>query len=190
MENKTLSLGDRYAELTVLALTVIALLIGWIYKSGVENRSVPFQAKGISAQAPQGWLQAKVTGDEILHTTDMSSSGFGTTYVLRKLPIAKDASPAQVANILVLEYSQTFTAFRVLEQREVTVYGRNAYEVTYVFVDTNPNMNFNHLPSIVRGADYIFINGETAVTASFRADQNNYELDLGRFQRFVQSIKY
>jgi hypothetical protein len=190
MENKTLSLGDRYAEIAVFAITVIALVVGWFYKSGVENRSVPFEAKGISAQAPQGWLQAKVKGDEILRVTDTSSGGFGTTYVLRNIPVAADATASQVASRLILEHGQNFTAFRVLEQREVKIYGRNAYEVIYVFVESNPDLTYNQMPSIVRGVDYIFIKDKFAVTASFWAGEKNYDLDLGRFQRFVQSINY
>ena len=81
MVNKNVSLGDRYAEISVLVLTVVALLAGWLYKSNVENRSIAFDSNGITARAPQGWLQAQPTGDEILHTTDISSGGFGTTYV-------------------------------------------------------------------------------------------------------------
>jgi len=190
MENKTVSLGDRYAEITVFVITIVALFAGWFYKSSVENRSIPFEAKGISAQAPKGWLQAKVEGDEILHTTDFSTSGFGTTYVLRSIPVAADASASQVASMLILEHSQNFTAFRVLEQREVKIYGRNAYEVSYVFVEADPDIAKNQLPSVVRGMDYIFINDKSSITASFWADEKNYDLDLGRFQRFVQSIKY
>ena len=39
MENQKVSLGDRYAEITVVILTVIALIAGWFYKSSVENSS-------------------------------------------------------------------------------------------------------------------------------------------------------
>ena len=99
MENKKISLGDRFAETTVLVITIIALMAGWFYKSSVENSSVPFNVEGITAQAPKGWLQSEPSGDELLRTTDRSSSGFSTTYILRKVPLAADTSAAQVSNL-------------------------------------------------------------------------------------------
>lgn len=190
MANNNVSLGDRFAEVTVIIVTVAALLAGWAFRSNVENRSVAFEADGITAQAPQGWLQASPVGDEILHTTDISSSGFGATYVLRKVPITANTAASEVSSLLTLDHGQKFTAFRVLDQREVTIYGRTAYELSYVFVESNPDLTHNDLPSVVHGVDYIFINGDTAIVASFWADQDNYDLDLGRFQRFVESIGY
>ncbi len=190
MENKKVSLGDRYAEITVALITIIALIGGWFYKSSVENSSVPFNVEGITAQAPKGWLQSEPSGDELLRTTDRSSSGFNTTYILRKLPLAADTSASQVASFLTLGHGQELLAFRVLEQREVTVYGKAAYEVRYVYVESNPDLTHKNIPSVVRGMDYIYMNGDNAVVVSFWADDRNFDIDLGRFHLFLQSIKY
>ncbi len=190
MENKKISLGDRYAEITVILITVIALIVGWVYKSGVENSSVPFNVEGIRAQAPKGWLQSEPAGDEILRTTDRTSSGFNTTYVLRKIPLAANTSAAQVASLLTLGHGQDLLAFRVLDQREVTVYGKAAYEISYVYVESNPNLTHKNIPSIVRGADYIYVNDNNAVVVSFWADEKSYDLNLARFHIFLQSISY
>ena len=59
MQTKNLSLGDRFAEITVVVVTVIALLAGWMIKSSVENRSVPFNSGAVSAALPAGWLQSE-----------------------------------------------------------------------------------------------------------------------------------
>ena len=190
MENKKISLGDRYAEITVIIVTIIALLAGWFYKSSVENSSIPFNIEGITAQAPKGWLQSEPSGDELLRTTDRSSSGFSTTYILRKVPLAADTSAAQVSNLLTLGYGQDLLAFRVLDQRDVTVFDKAAYEISYVFVESNPDLTHKNIPSVVRGADYIFINGNYAVVVSFWADEKNYDLDLNRFHTFLESISY
>jgi hypothetical protein len=190
MENKKISLGDRYAEITVILITVIALIAGWFYKSSVENSSVPFNVEGITAQAPKGWLQSQPAGDELLRTTDRSSSGFNTTYLLRKIPLAADTSAAQVANLLTLGHGQDLLAFRVLDQREVTVYGKAAYEISYVYVESNPDLTHKNIPSVVRGTDYIFLNSDNALVVSFWADDKNFDLDLGRFHLFLQSINY
>lgn len=190
MENKKVSLGDRYAEATVFIVTVIALLAGWFYKSSVENRSIPFNVEGITAQAPKGWLQSQPAGDELLRATDRSSSGFNTTYILRKIPLAADTSAAQVASLLTLSHGQDLLAFRVLDQREVSVFDKTAYEISYVYVESNPDLTHKNIPSIVRGADYIFVNGNYAVVVSYWADEKNYDLDLSRFHLFLESISY
>ena len=190
MENKKISLGDRYAEITVIIVTIIALLAGWFYKSSVENSSIPFNVEGITAQAPKGWLQSEPSGDELLRTTDRSSSGFSTTYILRKVPLAADTSAAQVSSLLTLGYGQELLAFRVLDQSDVTVFDKAAYEISYVFVESNPDLTHKNIPSVVRGADYIFINGNYAVVVSFWADEKNYDLDLNRFHTFLESISY
>lgn len=188
MENKKISLGDRYAEITVILITVIALIAGWFYKASVENSSVPFNVDGISAQAPKGWLQSEPAGDELLRTTDRSSNGFNTTYILRKIPLAANTTAEEISSLLTLGYGQELLAFRVLDQREVTVAGKAAYEISYVFVESNPNLTHKNIPSVVRGTDYIYMNGEYAVVVSYWADDKNFELDLGRFLLFIQSI--
>jgi hypothetical protein len=190
MENKNISLGDRYAEITVILVTIIALIAGWFYKSSVENSSVPFNLEGITAQAPKGWLQSQPSGDELLRTTERSSNGFSTTYILRKIPLAANTTASQVSNILTLGHGQDLLAFRVLDQRDVTVFNKSAYEVSYVFVESNPNMTHKNVPSVVRGVDYIFVNGNYAVVVSFWADENNYQFDLDRFHTFLGSISY
>ena len=190
MENKNISLGDRYAEITVIIVTIIALLAGWFYKSGVENSSIPFNMEGITAQAPKGWVQSEPSGDELLRATDRSSNGFSTTYTLRKIPLAADASASQVSSLLTLKYGQDLLAFRLLDQQAVTVFNKTAYELSYVFVESNPNLTHKNIPSVVRGADYIFVNGNYAVVVSFWADEKNYDLDLNRFHLFLESVNY
>jgi hypothetical protein len=187
MQTKNSSLGDRFAEITVVVLTVIALLAGWFYKSSVENRSVSFNVNGISGQAPTGWLQAQLQGDEVLHITDISSGDFGTTYIVRKFPITADS---QVASLLTLERGQQLTAFRVLDQQRITVDGREAYEISYVFVESNPNLTHAQLPMVVRGADIIFINGDRAAVVTYWAGEGNFELDRSRFLLFLKSLKF
>lgn len=190
MQTQQRSLGDRYAEITVILLTLVALVVGWFYKSGVENASIPFSAEGVSAQAPKGWLLAEPKGDELLHAVDINSSGYGATYIVRNIPVATDATTTEVSSLVTLGHAQDLLAFRVLDQREVTVYGRDAYEISYVFVESNPDLTHTELPSVVRGTDYIFLNGDHAVVVSFQTDEKNYDLDLGRFERFLKSLTF
>jgi hypothetical protein len=180
----------QFAPWSVIAVTVVALLVGWLIKNSVESRSVPFEASGISAQTPQGWLMTRTQGNEILHVTNPFSSGFGSTYILQNIPVASDATVGQAASMLTLQRGQALTAFRVLDQKPVTVFGRAAYEISYVFIESNPDLTHNENPNVVRGLDYIFMNGDHAVTATFWAEEKSFDSDLGRFHQFLNTLKF
>ncbi|GAB4500412.1 MAG: hypothetical protein OHK003_20640 [Anaerolineales bacterium] len=191
MANKQGSLGDRFAEITVVLVTVIALTAGWFYKSSVENASVPFEAEGITAETPKGWLQSESTDSELLRTVDINSSGFGATYIIRQVVITSEATASEVASLVALEHAQNLLAFRILDQQEVIdINGRNAFIIEYVFVESNPDVTHAAIPSVVRGTDFVYLNGNRAVVVSFQADEKNYDRDLGRFHRFLESIKF
>lgn len=189
MSKRKISLGDQYAEISVIIVTIIALAVGWFYKSSIENASLPFEAQGITAETPKGWLQ-KSSDNELLHTVDINSKGFGATYVIHTVAITSEATASEVATIVALDHAQDLLAFRVLDQRAVKVYGRDAFEISYVFVESNPDLTHHDIPSVVRGVDYVFLSGERAVVVSFQADEKNFEIDFGRFERFLQSLSF
>lgn len=191
MTNKQSSLGDRFAEVTVILVTLIALTAGWFFKSSVENASVSFEAEGISAEAPKGWLHTDTEGDTLLKTVDINSTGFGAIYTIRQIAITSEATTSEVASLLALEHAQNKIAFRMLNQQEVKdINGRDAYMIEYVFVESNPDLTHAEIPSVVRGQDLVYLDGERAIAVSFQADANNYELDLGRFYLFLKSITF
>lgn len=189
MSKRKISLGDQYAEISVIVVTIIALLAGWFYKSSIENASLPFGAEGITAQTPKGWLQTS-SDDELLRTVDINSKGFGATYVIHTVAVTSEATASEVATIVTLDHAQDLLGFRVLDQRAVKVYGRDAYEISYVYVESNPDVTHNSIPSIVRGVDYVFLNGERAVVVSFQSDEKSFDIDFGRFERFLQSLSF
>ncbi|MGZ6347291.1 MAG: hypothetical protein ACXWNC_06965 [Anaerolineales bacterium] len=190
LPSKTESTLHRLSDWAVIFVTLIAVLAGWLIKTGVQNRSVSFASSGISAQTPEGWLSSKVQGNEILHVTDPLSTGFGTTYTIENIPVATDITVDQVVSSLTLQRGQSMNSFRVLKQQAVTIAGRVAYEISYVYVESNPNLTHNEIPNIVQGLDYVFLNGDHAIVATFWADENEYASDLARFQLFLSSLKF
>ena len=187
---KTNSSSQRFADWAVIGISLLALLFGWLVKNSVENRSLPFTASGISAQTPQGWFMTNPQGNEILHITNPLSNGFGTTYTIENTPIPAGATFALVVNLLTLDRGQALTAYRVLGQEPVTVFGRSAFEISYVFIVSDPNLTHNNIPNIVRGQDYIFLNGDHAVIATYWAEEKSFDSDLGRFHKFLGSLKF
>ena len=180
---------DPLATLTVALLILFALVGGWLYKSSVENRSLPFTKGSVSAQVPAGWLTLSPVGNEVLHITDLTTGGFGTTYLIEVKAVPVDAQAVQVASLVTLERSNTLTGYRVFNQQEVLVQGRKAIEIEYVYVASAANLNQAVLPAVVRSLDFIFVNNGQALIVGYRADQSVYQADLGRFYRFLASVK-
>jgi hypothetical protein len=190
LPSKTDSTNHRLADWAVIIITVIAVLAGWFIKNSVLNRSIAFSGSGITAQTPEGWLTTKVEGTEILHVTNPLAAGFGTTYTIENIPVATDATVDQVVSTLTLQRGQSMNSFRVLEQQAVTITGRAAYEISYVYVESNSNLTHNDIPNVVQGLDYIFMNGNHAIVATYWADEKEYASDVARFQRFLSSLKF
>jgi hypothetical protein len=182
--------GGRFAGLSVVLLTLVALTAGWWLKSNVENRSRPFESGNITAQIPADWLMLQPDKNEVLHITDRTSSGFGTTYLIQVKPIPADAQADEVASLVTLDRGNTLTGYRVLEQQTVLVQGHTAIQIEYVYVESAANLNHAVLPAVVRGLDYVFINAGQAEIISYRADESVYATDLGRFHRFLASVKF
>ncbi len=184
------SLGDRYAEWAVVIITVIALIAGWFVMGGVTGRTVAFEADGVSAAAPAGWKESTPAEGELLNVHELGSAGYETTYIISKLPVPQDGGAGTIASLLTLERATALTGYRVLGQREVTMNGREALEVSYVYIESNPDLTNAEIPAVVRGLDYIFVSDGSAVIATYHADQSDYEGGLDRFYRFVESIRF
>jgi hypothetical protein len=188
--NKKPSLGDRYSDWAVIVVTLVAVLLGWLLMSSVQSRSVPFDNGGVKGQMPAGWVTDLAEAGVVLHTTALGGSGFGTTYQLEVVPVAGDTSPANVASLYSLNRAKDLMSVRILDQQDVTVNGQNGYKVTYAFVDADSDLTRANVPVVVRGADYFFVAGDHAVVATYRANEDNYEADFGRFRRFLESLSY
>lgn len=189
MDTPKLSLGDRYAERAVIILTLAALLAGWLYMVSVVNRTLPFEADGISASAPAGWIQSAAEGDVLVQMRQRASDGFQTEYTISQQPLSAGGLN-EVVSLLTLQHGQELMAYRVLDQQTVTVGGREAYELKYAYVESDPNVSHADLPVVIRGVDYIFLNGEKAIIVTYRASESEYGGGLAAFLRFIHSIQF
>jgi hypothetical protein len=190
MATSKISLGDRYAEIAVTLLTLVALLAGWLYMSSVESRTLPFDANGIKASVPAGWIESEPGGDIVLQARERASAGFQTSYTITRQPTTTDGGQNETISLLTLKYGQDLTAFRILGQQTVTIGGREAYEITYAYVESNPNVAHAEVPVVVRGVDYIFFTDQGAVIVTYRASDAEYEGGLSAFHRFINSVQF
>jgi hypothetical protein len=190
IKTNTPSLGDRYAEISVIIVTIVALFFGWVLMNNVESRSAAFESNGIKAQIPSGWMTSSAKNGEILSSTDITSVGFSTTYSISTFPVAEGTKPSEAASLLTLMYGPKLTVFRVLDQEDVNVNGRDGYKLNYVYVDSDANITNSKLPVVVHGVDYIFVNGGKAIVVSYRASETNFQSDFDRFRRFLESVSF
>jgi hypothetical protein len=184
------SLGDRYSDWAVIVVTLVAVLLGWLLMSSVQSRSVAFDSGGVKGQMPAGWVTDLAEAGVVLHTSELGGSGFGTTYQVEVMPVASDASPADVASFHSIDRAQALMAVRVLDQQPISLNGQDGYKVTYAYVDADADVTRADVPVVVRGVDYFFVAGDHAVVVTYRANEDNYINDFGRFRRFLESLNY
>jgi hypothetical protein len=184
------SLGARYAEISALAVTLVALALGWMLMNNVQSRTVTFEQDGVTAYVPAGWRTSQAQGDDLIRAADLSARGFATTYSVRALPVAADAGLEDTASLITLSAGQKLSAYRVLESEQVTINGRAAYKITYAYVEADSDVTHVELPTVVRGVDYVFISGGRAIVVSYRASEANFNDDFARFRQFVLSLKF
>lgn len=190
MTTSKFSLGDRSSEVAVIIITLLALLAGWWYMGSVERRALPFEAGGIQVSVPAGWIQSEPGGDILVQARERASTGFQTEYTIAQTPLTADGGLNDVVSLLTIQYGQDLTAFRVLNQQSVTLDGREAYQVSYAYVESDPNISHADLPVVVRGLDYIFLDGDRAVIASYHASESEFQGGLAAFLRFLHSIQF
>jgi len=185
------SLGDRYAEISVVLLTALALLAGWWLMDSVQNRSLTYETAGLKAEIPAGWIQSSPSSETLLETRARSSSGgFQTTYLVSKMLLTPDSGINETISLLSLQRGQELVAYRLLDQQRIKLGTRQGVQVTYVYVESDPNITHLEAPVVVHGEDFIFFTVDGAVIVSYRASEEDFNRGLTRFYRFLESIQY
>jgi hypothetical protein len=175
---------DRRSVLAVTVLTFLALLLGAILKSSVENRSQRIERKGVTASVPANWVVEDGAGDLIFASWDPFVPDVRYTVYL---------TPNQGKHLLTdvslernLALGKALEGFKVLEETPIIRRGREGYKVTYAFIDTNqPGM-----PIVLQGVDYYFPADNSTLVVSLQAHDRDYDEALLRFEAFLDSVSY
>jgi hypothetical protein len=181
---------DRWVNWLVVAVFLVALVIGWGVKSAAESRAVRCEAGNMVLSCPAGWVRAKVEPPVILRVEERVAP-FRSAISLEERPLPKDMPKPLLAvqQALTLERAG-WVAYRILSVEEAMPVGkRTAMRVTFAYVETNPNPFLETLPVVMHGEDYILPAGEDKVqVATFVAAQENYPLVAARFAAFLRSL--
>lgn len=188
---RTRSLGDRYSEWAVIAVTAIALLAGALIRASVEGQTRQLSADGVSAEVPVRWIAAASTDGGALLQARATSGVFPTIYRIEAFPLADDATLDDAFVARTLQLGSELTAFNVLESAGASVNGRPAIKVSFAYVVSDPNVQRENVPTSVRGDEYIFLDGHgRALAVQFAAESDNYERALPGFERFLLSVSF
>jgi len=175
---------DRLSALAVGIVTLVALVLGTVLKSSVENRSQHIERKGISASLPANWVIEEGAGNLIFVSWDPFVPDVRYSVSLESNdgdhPLAEVAAERNTVLEKVLE------AFRILDETPIIRRGRNGYKVTYAFVDTQ----VQGLPLVLQGMDYYFPADGKAMIISLQAHERDYEEALLRFEPFLDSVSF
>lgn len=175
---------EQLSALAVAAVTAVALILGALLKSSVENRSQHVVRKGISAAVPANWIVEDGVSDLIFTTWDPFVPDIRYTVFLES---NRGSQPLQeVAAERNLGLGKALDLFRVLEETPIIRRGLEGYKVTYAFIDTNPSGP----PLVLRGVDYYFPQGTNVVVIGLQAHEQDYDESLLRFEAFLDSVSY
>jgi hypothetical protein len=182
---------DRWVSWFVIALFVIALLLGWIVKAVAENRYVSYSDGTIQVRYPEGWIKLQAESPVLLQVAD-KPTGVRTSLTIEQRPLPPDASRplALVQQTLTLERGSNWMAYRVLETEEGVTIGKwTATHTSFSFVETNPNPFMETVPVVMRGEDYLVPNGDQVLVFTLAAPESNYAQAQRYLNDFVRSFQ-
>lgn len=182
---------DRWVSWIVIALFVVALLLGWVVKVVAENRYVTYSDGTIQVRYPEGWIKLQAESPVLFQAAD-KPTGVRTALTIEQRPLPTGATRplAMVLQTLTMERGSNWMAYRVLETEEgVTIAGWTATHVAWSYVETNPNPFMETTPVVMRGADYLVPNGDQVYIFTVAAPESDYAQAQRYLEDFVRSFQ-
>ena len=191
-ESEDLTLRQRWANVFTILVCILMMLLGLNLRNQTLTATTFYESPqaGISAQYPQNWL-IDTDGSYVFRVRDMSRTGFKTTFLVTVQPVDAEAQERNLADRLSLDRIVDFTDYRVqpLEMYDFPD-GRDAQALNYTYVATDASPFLQSVPTVVRGLDILTISGGQAIIITFRADADNFEEELPRFEQFLRQLEF
>jgi hypothetical protein len=187
----TLSFRQRWSHYVVLAFFMVGLAAGFFLRDRTVNRLVLYQdlETGIRVAYPANWLIDRSGSEYVFRVRNMRTQGFKTTIQVSVIPIGRDTSERNIADLLAVQRSRQLIDYRLLSVTPTTFNGVPADVVTYTFISRDPSPFLESVPTVVFGEDIIFFSRGQAIVLTFRADAALFQAEYTRFQRFLNSLE-
>ena len=183
---------DRWSSWLVVAVVIVALILGWVVKTAAEGRTVPFAGEGLRATYPAGWVRVEVQAPVLLQVGDRWAQPFRSTLSVERRPLSpgSDNPLGLIQQMVSLERGRSLSAFRTLRgEQSVAVRGEPGVRVTFAYVATNPNPFAETLPVVMRGEDVIFLVGDSAYVVSLTTAAENYAQGQRILHRLLRTLE-
>ncbi|GAB4478456.1 MAG: hypothetical protein Kow00124_22910 [Anaerolineae bacterium] len=183
--------ADRFSSILVVVVAVGAVLLGLFLRQQASNEQWTFVSReaGIEAMYPAGWITAR-GGGYVARISNPIARPYKTQYIISVVPFSPQSSVRNVLDNLTIQRSNDLSAYRVLSIDEVNLGGAALTEMSFAFVDADPNPFIQRLPVVVQGRDVVIVDGNRAIIVTFMSEQSRFEENLPDFQRFLSSLRY
>jgi len=186
---------DRWSDWAVIALLVVALLVGWAVMAAARGQRATLAdpAAGLTVDYPQDWL-VQSSEDVAFRAVDPHSGAWPTTYEVRLAPIDAGVplTPAltMLLNNVSLTRAQQSTAYHLLELAPGDeVDGQPTMEATYVYVAEGDDPFVQRMPAVMLGLDVALAHDGQAAVLSLVAPEDSFEEAERSFRSFVRSAE-
>ena len=181
----------RWADGAVIAVVVIALLLGvWVRNATLHRtEEFAFDNLGVSGRSPAGW--ARQFGDDpLVRLRDLRSGTFPTTLELRRRPLAAEADVSLALDALVLEHAADATAYTSLGTEQVLVHNTTATQRGFTYVAVNHNPYVDQLPVVVRGLDVALRVADQVYVITYIANADEFDASYPYFRAFIEDLEF
>jgi hypothetical protein len=191
---RTVPLRGWLDEILVVALVVVALLLGWAVKGWVEGQTVAFTSDdgAVSLSYPDRWLE-QADKEAVVAASDVRAAGaFKPSFSLSTREMDPDY-PLTVSDLLValsLDRAENLTAYRALSVDEGVVGGLEASKVTYAYVAEPTGGAQAGVPVVVGAVDWVVIHEGKAYILTFAAMADQFASEEGAFDSILASVDF
>lgn len=180
---------DRLVDWLVVALVLVALLLGWGVKAAAAGRTAVVAVEGLTIRYPAGWLRTEVEPPVLLQVEEWLGAARSVITVQRRPLPAVDNPLAAVEQALTLERARGRTAYRTLEtEANVTVAGRITQRTSFAYVETDPNPFLQTMPVVMYGEDYLFPVGDQVYIVTLTAAEAHFDRVRPALNPVVRSL--
>jgi hypothetical protein len=189
---RSVPLKGWWDEVLVVALVIVALLLGWAFKGWVLGQMVTFTSDdgAVSLSYPDRWLE-QVDKETLVTARDVRAEGlFKPTISLRSREMDPEfpLTENELLATLALNRGAELTAYRVLSVDQGTLGGLEASKVTYAYVAEPAGGSQGSIPVVVQAIDWVVIHEGRAYILTLAAEADRFADEEGAFNSTLASF--
>ena len=178
------TVGDRQANLAVIAVFAVMLVVGVFAWNSAANRTVAFDQDGVRGAYPAFYSRA-TREVEALRVAD--KTGTGAEFAVNAVALKPGQDAQAVASLLAAQRGGENLLYKVLRTGQAEVSGKPAVMQEFAYVDSGGLTGAT--PQVTQGVDYIvLVGGDRAVVISLYAAPDTIGAVQALFEQFVQGL--